>query len=235
MYAHWIQEYASSYPFIQKKSAGDVRLKNFCETIHKSFLQLYFKKNRNGHERCSKKKSVLWNFTKFRGKQLCQSLFFNKVTGLRPATLLQKRLWHSCFPVNFAKFLRTPLDGCFWKKLHYQLQKHFQLWPHFLHVKKVYKIRSFQPDFIITILFFTILTSNFLNLICQVFAPFWVNFTAQKMKFSIKNFFNKCDQIHTKLQIWLHLMRKSWIENFIFVQCWKNGVNYNNVNCETET
>ena len=34
---------------------------------------------------------------------------FNKVAGLRPATLLQKRLWHKCFPVNFAKFLRTPL------------------------------------------------------------------------------------------------------------------------------
>ena len=33
---------------------------------------------------------------------------FNKVAGLRPATLLQKRLWHKCFPVNFAKFLRTP-------------------------------------------------------------------------------------------------------------------------------
>ena len=28
--------------------------------------------------------------------------------GLTPATLLKKRLWHRCFPVNFAKFLRTP-------------------------------------------------------------------------------------------------------------------------------
>ena len=25
---------------------------------------------------------------------------------LRPATLLKKRLWHKCFPVNFVKFLR---------------------------------------------------------------------------------------------------------------------------------
>ena len=25
-----------------------------------------------------------------------------------PETLLKKRLWHRCFPVNFAKFLRTP-------------------------------------------------------------------------------------------------------------------------------
>ena len=30
---------------------------------------------------------------------------FNKVAG---ATLLKKSLWHRCFPVNFAKFLRTP-------------------------------------------------------------------------------------------------------------------------------
>ena len=42
------------------------------------------------------KKGVLRNFTKFTGKHLCQSLFFNKVAGLRR------------FPVNFVKFLRTP-------------------------------------------------------------------------------------------------------------------------------
>ena len=32
------------------------------------------------------KKGVLRNFTKSTGKHLCQSLFFNKVAGLRPAT-----------------------------------------------------------------------------------------------------------------------------------------------------
>ena len=53
------------------------------------------------------KKGVVRNFTKFTGKHLCQSLFFNKVAGLSPATLLKKRLWHRCFPLNFAKFLRT--------------------------------------------------------------------------------------------------------------------------------
>ena len=37
---------------------------------------------------------------------MCQSLFFNKIAGT-PATLLKKRLWNRCFPVNFAKFLRT--------------------------------------------------------------------------------------------------------------------------------
>ena len=40
--------------------------------------------------------------------------------------------------------------------------------------------------------------------------------TAQKMKFSIKDFFSKCDQIRSFLQIWLHLPKKSLMKNFIF-------------------
>ena len=36
------------------------------------------------------KKGVLRSFAKVAGKYLCQSLFFNKVAGLRPATLLKK-------------------------------------------------------------------------------------------------------------------------------------------------
>ena len=38
---------------------------------------------------------------------------------------------------------------------------------------------------------------------------------AQKMKFSIKDFFSKCDQIRN-LRIWSHLMKKSSMGNFIF-------------------
>ena len=37
--------------------------------------------------------------------------------------------------------------------------------------------------------------------------------TARKMKFSINDFFSKCDQI---LRIWSHLLKKSLMENFIF-------------------
>ena len=62
----------------------------------------------SSHQRCSVGKGVLRNLAKFTGKDLCQSLFFNKVSGLRPATLLKKRLWHRYFPVNFVKFLRIP-------------------------------------------------------------------------------------------------------------------------------
>ena len=64
--------------------------------------------SRSSQQRYSVMKVVLKNFAKYKGKYLCQSLFFNKFAGLRPATLLKKRLWHRCFPVNSAKFLRTP-------------------------------------------------------------------------------------------------------------------------------
>ena len=66
------------------------------------------KGSRSSHRGCSIRKSVLRNFAKFTGKDLCQNLFFKKVTGLKPATLLKKRPWRRCFPVNLSIFLRTP-------------------------------------------------------------------------------------------------------------------------------
>ena len=50
-----------------------------------SHSQIFFKICRSSHRRCSIKKGVLENFAKFAGKNLCQSLFFNKVAGLMPA------------------------------------------------------------------------------------------------------------------------------------------------------
>ena len=38
------------------------------------------------------KKGVIKNFAKFKRKQLCQSLFFNKTAAFRPATLSKKTL-----------------------------------------------------------------------------------------------------------------------------------------------
>ena len=90
----------------------------------------YFHKDkyfRNRHRRCAVRKGVLENFAKFKGKHLWQSLFCDRVAGLRPATLLKKKLWHWCFPVNFKKFLRTPflqrtrLGDCFWTQLNYDV------------------------------------------------------------------------------------------------------------------
>ena len=46
------------------------------------------------------KKGVLKNFANFTGKHLCWSL-------LQTCNFVKKRLQHWCFPVKFAKFLRT--------------------------------------------------------------------------------------------------------------------------------
>ena len=40
--------------------------------------------------------------------------------------------------------------------------------------------------------------------------------TDRKMKFSIKDFISKCDEIRRKLRTWSHLLKKFLIENFIF-------------------
>ena len=79
------------------------------------------------------KKKFLKNFANFTGKHLRWSLFLESLgwslwgilriktperphwclsgvftVNFRPATLLKKILQHRCFPVRFAKFLRTP-------------------------------------------------------------------------------------------------------------------------------
>ena len=65
---------------------------------------------RSSPQRRSIKKDVFRNLTKFTGKHLCQSLFFNKVAGLSCASSLKNRLSHRFCPVNFAKFLRIPFS-----------------------------------------------------------------------------------------------------------------------------
>ena len=50
------------------------------------------------------KKVFLENLENTQESTCVLSLFFNKK---RPATLLKRRHWHRCFPVNFAKFLGT--------------------------------------------------------------------------------------------------------------------------------
>ena len=70
-------------------------------------------------QKCSVKKVFLEISQNSQENNRGQSLSCNKVAGpacnfikketlARPSTLLKKRLWHRCFPVNFEKFLRTP-------------------------------------------------------------------------------------------------------------------------------
>ena len=59
-------------------------------------------------QRCSVKKLVLKPRAEFTGKHQCLSLF-NKVAGLQTCNFIKNRLQYRCFPVNFAKFLGTPI------------------------------------------------------------------------------------------------------------------------------
>ena len=43
------------------------------------------------------------------------------------------------------------------------------------------------------------------------------------MKFSIKDFFSKCDRIRKKLRIWSHLLKKFLMDNFIFCAVWHHN------------
>ena len=57
-----------------------------------------------------KKVFLLKNFAMFTGKHLSwRNLFQIMVPGLKACKLIKKRPQHRCFPVNIAKFLRTPV------------------------------------------------------------------------------------------------------------------------------
>ena len=79
-------------------------------------------------------KVVLKNFAKFKRKHLCQSLFFNKVEGLSR---------HRCFPVNFAKFLRTPF---FVEHLWWLILSFHNFFNYFEHVRNFLDIFSLSVE-----------------------------------------------------------------------------------------
>ena len=93
-YLQWLLSEITSYPSHESRS-------NLILNISTSMFPF---RNSRPEAFCKK---LLRNFAKFTEKRLCQSLFCNKVAGLRAANLLTKRLWHRCFPANFVKFLRT--------------------------------------------------------------------------------------------------------------------------------
>ena len=71
------------------------------------FQEYKCRKIRSGHRRCSVRKGVLRNFAKFTGKYLCQSLFLNKVAGLRPAILFKKETLAQVFSCEFCKISKN--------------------------------------------------------------------------------------------------------------------------------
>ena len=91
---------------VKKKSLDVTTLKfNFFTAFFKVLQSLNSKTRSSGPEVFCKK-GVLKNFTKFHKTPVPESLF-NRVAGLKSVNLL-KRLRHEWFPVNSAKYLRTP-------------------------------------------------------------------------------------------------------------------------------
>ena len=120
--------YAHQWPFLCVKKNS----KHFYVPFYRKSSSKFISRSSRPEVFC--KKSILRNFAKFTGKQLCQSLFFNNVAGLRLATSLKKRLWRRCFPVNFVKFLRTPffhrtplVAASVYRELHIQIKSNFLL------------------------------------------------------------------------------------------------------------
>ena len=81
----------------------------FCLVNIAKFLRTDFLKNtsRNSRLQMFFKIGVLNSFANFTGKHLCWS-FFLKNLQAEGLQLDKKRLQNRCFPVKFAKFLRTP-------------------------------------------------------------------------------------------------------------------------------
>ena len=122
------------------------------------------------------------------------------------------------------------IKGIPWKILFDFIEKKYSLlvffvWKAFTFLNSerflCWKSRNDSQHFFLEI-FFWDLSINYwgsiftLNITFSLVCVLSLYFTAQKMKFSIKHFFSKCDQIRRKLRIWLHLLKKFLMENFIF-------------------
>ena len=100
------------------------------------------------------------------------------------------------------------------------IQKCFTLW---------LKLKSFSYCFFLDFFYlFSVISSTFVKQTGDIFQVITICFiytnlqnscyfssTAQETKFSIKDFFSKCDQIRSLLLIWSYLLKKSLMKNFI--------------------
>ena len=88
-------------------------LQSFSEGLfYKILVNDYFSTCTGSRSEVFHRKGVVKNFAKSTVKHLCPQL----------ATLLEKRVWHRCFPVKFVNFLgarlyRRPPGVCFWSSV----------------------------------------------------------------------------------------------------------------------
>ena len=91
-----------------------IKLSHLWRTDSCYFITNY----RSSHQKCSMKKVFLRNFPRFTGKNLCQSLIFSKVAGLRhQACFFTEHFWMTASVVsNKMKNIRTPNMRRFYRK-----------------------------------------------------------------------------------------------------------------------
>ena len=81
-----------------------ILVKFFPQSLRRKFF------NTEAVAQRSSVKKVFLEISQNSQKNICarDSFLIKLQACIRPITLLKKRLWHSYFPVNFLKFLRTP-------------------------------------------------------------------------------------------------------------------------------
>ena len=79
-----------------------------CTRTHcEIFISEYSGNTEAAARRCSVEK-VFLKISQNSPENTCARVSFLIKLQARPVTLLKKRLWYRCFPVNFAKFLGAP-------------------------------------------------------------------------------------------------------------------------------
>ena len=167
--------------------------------------------------RCSSKQLLL-KLSQISQESTCVGVSFNKVVGLKVCSFMKKRFQRRCFPVKFTKVLRTPFlqntsSGCFCKLPDKKLDMKTEMWK----LKRTTNISkmSFSAN-----LYMLKVNNGNIRTMCEIYSKLIIKtperlFTAQKITFSIKFLFSKCDQIRRFLRIWSHLLKRSPKINFI--------------------
>ena len=122
-------------------------------------------------------------------------------------------MWHFSNTISYFSVKFLCFSAVFMKRFYVFLSKQEHFWNvhTFLKIGKLKKILQADPNKILSGFFIIYLSFPSSDFDVLSF------FTAQKMKFSIKDFFSKFDQIRSFLQIWSHLLKKSLMKNFIFL------------------
>ena len=120
-------------------------------------------------QRCYVKKMFL-RISKNPHENTCARVSFLIKLQAAACNIIKKRLWRRCFPVNFAKFLRTPLQNTSWRLLQlidslFQSFRYKQVFNFFCELVKFLNMCTLQEPSNSQFMFHCSLTSHILILV----------------------------------------------------------------------